>query len=480
MTAALWTSTEAAAATGGRATATWAASGVSIDSRSVAAGDLFVALRGPTFDGHDFVPAARKAGAAAAVVAQTPGGVADTAALLMVDDTQTALEALARAARDRATGRLVAITGSVGKTGTKEMLALALTAVAGHRTAVHASRSSHNNQIGVPLSLANLPREATYGVFELGMNHAGEITPLTRLVRPHVAVITTVEATHLGHFDSVEHIADAKAEIFEGMDGQGAAVLYRDNTHFDRLRAAAAARGITRIIGFGESAGCDVRLVGYVSDSRRNRVTVELNGGTIDYDLGIDGRHWAVNSLAVLGAVSALGGDVATAAASLAGMTAPAGRGARHLIDLGDGPLVLIDDSYNASPASMRAAILTLAAAPPGPAGRRIAVLGDMLELGPTEDALHAGLATDLAAAGIDLVFTVGPRMARLHEALSRERRGGHMAASAQIVAPLFAALGAGDVVLVKGSLGSRMGAVVDALIDAGAAPAPRVVNGPG
>ena len=352
MTAALWTSTQAAAATGGRATATWAASGVSIDSRSMAAGDLFVALRGPTFDGHDFVPAALKAGAAAAVVAQTPGGVADTAALLMVDDTQTALEALARAARDRAMGRLVAITGSVGKTGTKEMLALALTAVAGDPTAVHASRSSHNNQIGVPLTLANLPREATYGVLELGMNHAGEITPLTRLARPHVAVITTVEATHLGHFDNVERIADAKAEIFEGMDGLGAAVLYRDNTHFDRLRAAAAARGITRIIGFGESAGCDIRLVGYVSDSRRNRVTVELNGGTLDYDLGIDGRHWAVNSLAVLGAVSALGGDVATAAAALAGMTAPKGRGARHFIDLGDGLLELIDDSYNASPAS--------------------------------------------------------------------------------------------------------------------------------
>ncbi|MDP6351699.1 MAG: UDP-N-acetylmuramoyl-tripeptide--D-alanyl-D-alanine ligase [Alphaproteobacteria bacterium] len=472
--AVLWTGSDAAAATGGTAATSWAARGVSIDSRGLSSGDLFIALQGPNFDGHEFAADAIDAGAAAAVVAHVPDRVGDRAPLLMVEDTAAALRALGQAGRDRSAAKVVGVTGSVGKTGTKEMLALALGALG----PTHANRSSHNNAIGVPLTLARLPIGADNAVVEMGMNHPGEILPLSRMARPDVAVITNVEAVHLGFFEDLAQIADAKAEIFAGMGGAGAAVLNRDNPQYDRLAAAAARAGVAPVIGFGTGPDCAVRLAGYEAETGGNRVVAEVDGRLVAYRLKPDGHHWAINSLGVLGAVLALGGDVARAAAALDRLAAPPGRGARHWIDLGDGPLVLIDDSYNASPASMRAAIETLAVARTGPGGRRIAVLGDMLELGAEETAFHAALAGDLESAGIDLSFTVGPRMAHLHRALPSARRGGHAEASGQIITAVLFALGPGDVVLVKGSLGSRMGQVVEALLAAGDQPAPQAAAG--
>ena len=453
----LWTSADAARATGGAASAAWTCSGVRADSRRIEAGELFVALEGPRFDGHDFVAEARRRGAAAALVARRPEGVDDDFPLLLVDDTFAALNRLAGAARARASARVIAVTGSVGKTGTKEALALALSAQA----PTFASPASFNNRWGVPLSLAALPAGAGYGVFELGMNHAGEIAPLSRLVRPHVAVITTVEAVHTEFFASLSAIADAKAEIFEGMSDDGAAVINKDNPYHKQLAAAARAHGVREVVFFGEHPNATVRLVDAAPGAEHSAVVAEVAGETISYDIGAPGRHWVTLSLAVLAAVHAAGGDVGGAAASLADARPLAGRGARHRVALDGDSFTLIDESYNANPASVRAAIEVLGAAP---GSRRIAVLGDMLELGAEAPGLHACLAGALTNAGIDLVFTVGPHMAHLRDALPAAMRAGHAATSEDIVGAVVAAAGAGDVVMVKGSLGTRMAPIVAAL----------------
>ncbi len=473
----LWTAAEAADATGGRPTRDWRAGGVSIDSRTVRRGDLFVALAGPNFDGHDFIGAALAAGAAAAIAARRPAGIAADAPLLLVGDTMAALESLGSAARRRATATFLAVTGSVGKTGTKEMLRLALAT----RGPTHASAGNLNNQWGVPLSLASMPRDAAFGVFELGMNHAGEIGPLSRQVRPRLAIITTVEPAHLEFFASVEAIADAMAEIFEGLDGDGIAVFNRDNPHYARLAEQARRTGVGSIVGFGRHPEAAARLVDSALTANGSTATADILGERTEYRLAAPGAHWLTNSLAALAAAKLAGAELAAAAAAIGSLTPLKGRGQRRTIRLPGGTFDLIDESYNASPAAMRAAFAVLGTATPGLGGRRIAVLGDMRELGPAADALHAALAADLESAGVDLVFSAGPHMAALDTALPARRRALHAADASGLIAPVAAAARPGDVVLVKGSLGSRMAPIVDALLALdrdGNGNLPRVANG--
>lgn len=462
---ALWNAAEAEAATGGKAVGTWQAAGVSIDSRTVTAGDLFIALAGPNFDGHRFVADALAKGATAAVVSQRPQDVDERAPLLVVPDTQRALEDLGRAARARSHAAITAVTGSVGKTGTKE----ALKHVLGNQGNTFASTGSLNNHWGVPLSLSRMPRDARYGIFELGMNHPGEIEALSRLARPEVAVITTVEPAHLGFFPSVEAIADAKAEIFAGVEPHGAAVLNRDNPFYGRLADAARARGIRRILSFGARPSASVRLIDCDLHAATSTVTATVTGETIKYSVSLPGRHWVMNSLAVLAAVKALNADVGSAADALAGLCALEGRGKRYRIEMPNGSIDLIDESYNASPASMRAAFAVLGTIKPDKGGRRIAVLGEMLELGHDSRRLHAELAAPLVEAGAALVFTLGEEMRALDEALPATRRGGHAASIAELREMLRRLLEPGDVVTVKGSHASHLHELVAELVAAAA-----------
>jgi UDP-N-acetylmuramoyl-tripeptide--D-alanyl-D-alanine ligase len=468
----LWTSAKADRATGGRSTREWSATGVAIDSRQVERGDLFVALSGGRFDGHDFIADAFARGAAAAVVSRPPEYFAPGVPLLVVADTMAALVALGEAARERTKAKIIAVTGSVGKTGTKEALRIALSA----QGPTTATLGNLNNQIGTPLSLARMPKDTAFGIFELGMNRPGEIEVLSRLVRPHVSIITTIEPVHTEFFDSVADIADAKAEIFTGMTG-GTAVLHRDNAYFPWLADAAERAGVTRIIGFGAHPEATAKLIDCEIHASYSRVTAVIAGRTVTYRLNAPGRHWVINSLAVLAAVDAVGADVAAAAAELAKVVPLKGRGQRHRVMLPAGSFELVDESYNASPASMRAAISVLAGAKPGSGGRRIAVLGDMLELGHESARLHAALAEDLVRSGIDLVFTAAPHMRHLFDALPEPMRGGHAASAAEL-APLIAGqVHAGDVVMVKGSYGTGMAVVVDTLLGMNSVP-PRAVNG--
>ena len=464
----LWTAPAVMKATGGKTTGIWNASGVSIDSRTVKTGDLFVALKGPNFDGHAFVPAALKQGAAAAVVhcaIEDSDSYQDRTVL--VKDTFAALEDLAKAARERTPARVIAVTGSVGKTGTKEALRLGLAA----QGATHATEGNLNNQWGVPLSLARMPEDTKFGVFELGMNHPGEIAPLSHLVRPHVAVITTVEAAHLEFFESVAAIADEKAAIMAGLEKMGAIVLPADNPHIVRLIAAAKSYGVQRIVTFGTSGDATARLVSWSLTPDGTQVAAEFDGERITYDMIVSGRHWALNSVAALAAIKAAGGDFHMAAAALAKLAAPAGRGARKRVPVDGGSILVIDESYNASPAAVRVLAETMAQMhqPVGGArGRLIMALGDMLELGAAAPALHAGLASSLKLAAIDLVYTAGPLMRHLYDALPKEMRGGHADSSKDLAPVLAAAVQPGDIIAVKGSHSSRMDVVVNTLVNAG------------
>lgn len=456
----LWTAREIVKAGGRFETApgpSFGVTGVSIDSRTLEPGDLFVAIKGAR-DGHEFVAKAFTNGAGAALVDHVPEGLPAAAVLIRVADTLKGLEALGAIARDRAPARRIAVTGSVGKTGTKEALKVALSPSG----ATHASAASYNNLWGVPLTLARMPRETRYGVFEIGMNHPGEITPLSRQVRPHAAIITTVEPVHLEFFDSVEEIAEAKAEIFAGLEPGGAAILNRDNPHYDRLAMRARDAG-AEIFAFGEHAEAQARLEAIELGPDGSRVKARILGREVSYTVASPGRHIARNSLAVLAGVAALGADLAAAAAALSALKPPPGRGARGEINLPGGALILIDESYNANPASMRAALANLALlAPKG--GRRIAALGDMLELGPRAPELHAGLADAIEEAGIDLVFLAGPMMRHLYERLPASRRGFYAANSAELAEAVAEKVAPGDAIMIKGSLGSRMKTVVERL----------------
>ena len=453
MTRPLWTPEELAATLGAPTVAmTQAATGVSIDTRTLKAGDLFIAIKGDTHDGHDHVARAFAAGASAALVGRDVGG----GPLFVVENSLRGMERLGVAARARSGARILAITGSVGKTSAKEMARVALGAVG----PTHASAASFNNHWGVPLTLARLPADDAYGVFEIGMNHAGEITPLVGFVRPHVALVTTIGPVHIEHFGSLAAIADAKAEIFSGLAPGGAAVLNRDAPQYERLAASARARG--RVATFG--AGGDATLIVCEPDGEGSRVEADIAGTRLGFRLGAPGRHMAENAVGVLLACYLLGASIEACAAALAAFGPAKGRGERFTLAAVDGPLTLIDESYNANPVSMRAALALLGAAKPGPGGRRVAVIGDMLELGAEGAALHAGLAADLEAQGVDLLFGAGPLTRALFDAAPAAMRGGHAGRAQDLHSAVIAALRAGDVVMIKGSNGSRMGPLALAL----------------
>lgn len=458
----LWTATDMARAMNATPSGRLPAgiTGLSIDTRTLTSGEAYFAIKGDVHDGHAFVGAALKAGAGLAVVARDKRGEfpAD-APLLIVDDVLDGLRALARASRARTKAKVIAVTGSVGKTTTKEALLLALSADG--RT--HASVASFNNHWGVPLSLARCPADAKYAVFEIGMNHAGEITPLTQMVQPHIAVITTIEPVHLEFFGTLEAIADAKAEIFLGM-ASGVAVLNRDNGQYARLKAAAEKAGVSRVVSFGEHKDADARLIDCALRPVCSCAHADILGHDISYKIAMPGRHLVMNSLAVLSAATLAGADLAVAALALAKMTPPPGRGAREELAVAGGTALLVDESYNANPASMRAALTVLGQSEKGGRGRRIAVLGDMLELGPDGPDLHRSLAAAVKASAIDLVFCSGPLMQNLFDALPPAQRGGYATSSAGLEAGVVAAIRAGDVVMVKGSAGSKMKTIVAAL----------------
>jgi len=464
----LWTAAEATAATGGQAVGEWAVDGVSIDTRTLQPGDLFVALKAAR-DGHDFVAQALAAGAGAALVSRVPDDVAPDAPLLIVPDVLAGLEDLARAARARTKAKIVAVTGSVGKTSTKEMLRVVL----GGQGRTHAAEASYNNHWGVPLTLARMSADTQYAVIEIGMSNPGEIAPLARLTRPHVAMITTVAAAHLEAFENIEGIAHEKASIFEGLEPGGVAVVNGDLPTSDILIAAGRERA-ARVLTFGQSARCHHRLtqVHLVDD-----VTVAQGRAwrrPVLFKVMAAGRHFAVNAMGVMAVAQALRLDTTMAASDIAQWLPPAGRGYRERVQLDkvmeDQALELIDDAFNANPTSMAASLEVLAAAKAVDGvgrvnkGRRVAILGDMLELGPDEMALHQALADLSFVQAIDVIHCVGPRMNRLWKALPVAKRGDWTEEAKPMAARAHRLIDAGDVVLVKGSKGSKVSLVVDAI----------------
>ena len=447
----LWTAEQIARTTGGEAVgAPFVVSGLSIDTRTLKPGDLFVALDGER-DGHDFLTAAFAAGAAGALVSRGDA----LGPVVKVNQTLQGLERLAVAARERSPARRAAVTGSVGKTSVTQAMASALR-LSGRS---HAPVKSFNNHIGVPLTLAALPLDTEFAVFELGMNHAGEIAPLSKLVQPHVAVVTTVGPVHVENFpDGEAGVALAKAEIFEGLAQSGVAVLNADDAWFDLLADAARAKG-ARVLSFGRE-GRDAELVGFERDGAGAVIEARLHGQPIRIPIAQGGAHWGPNSLAVLLAVEALGAPVERALDALADFAPLAGRGAEQRLPFAGGAVTLVDESYNANPISMRATIRTLAAAP----HRRIAVLTDMLELGPDAAGHHATLAADLESAEVDAVFLAGPLMRHLWDALPAARRGAWAPSAAELAPMVVSAVRAGDTVMVKGSNGSKASLIVQAL----------------
>jgi UDP-N-acetylmuramoyl-tripeptide--D-alanyl-D-alanine ligase len=442
----LWTAAEIAAATGGTASADFAVDGVTFDSREVAAGDLFVAMPGTATDGHKFVGGAFERGAAGALVSQTFKGPH-----VLVPEVARGLEALGIAARARTDARVAGVTGSVGKTSTKEALAAALARQPGAK--VHRSVKSYNNHTGVPLSLSRMPADSDYGVFEMGMNHAGEIAALTRMVRPHVALVTAIAPAHIEHLGSLEAIADAKAEIFEGLEPGGTAIIPADAAHADRMIARAKELGAA-IVTFGE--GGIVRAADVFADHRGTQLTAHLLSGQVSVHIAQPGAHWVSNALAVLATVEALGGDIGLAALALGELQGMAGRGARFEAR----GATIIDESYNANAASMAATLKVLATEP----GRRIAVLGEMRELGDEGPALHAALAQPVIDAGVAHAILVGDGMQPLAAALAG-RVGVETVDSAEsALDALKTVMQSGDAVLVKGSNGVGLGRLIAAL----------------
>jgi UDP-N-acetylmuramoyl-tripeptide--D-alanyl-D-alanine ligase len=457
MSAPLWTAREAASAAGGRLIGgDWTALGVSIDTRTLAPGDLFVALS-DVRDGHDFVGAAFKAGACAALVSRE---IADAPGpQLLVPDVLFALERLGAAARARAKAATrVAITGSVGKTTVKEFTARGL----GLSGATHRSVKSYNNHWGVPLTLARMPADARFGVFEIGMNHGGEIARLSPQVLPHVAAVTIVEPVHIENFRDESGIADSKSEMWIGLAAGATALVNADNRWAWRVEARAAMRPDVKIARFGSGAGCDGRLLSQTPDGSGQTVEAEILGRRLRYQVAEPGLHWGLNSMCAITLCALAGGDAAAAASVFEHMEALEGRGAVTRLATAKGEITLIDEHYNANPVSMAGAIATLGARPA--AGRRIAALGDMLELGEQEAAYHAALAEDLEKARIDLVFCAGPRMRALWDRLPESRQGGYAVEAADLASKVADALASGDMVMVKGSNGARMIRVVEAV----------------
>ena len=451
---ALWTATDIATATGGTASGHFDVSGIAFDSREIGAGDLFLALTGENDDGHRFVDGAFARGAAGAIVSQPVSHPH-----VLVADTAAALNALGVASRARTAARVAGVTGSVGKTGTKEALAAAL--ARRPDTKVHRSVKSYNNHTGVPLSLAQMPADSDYGVFEMGMNHAGEIAALTAMVRPHVALVTAIAPAHIEFFPTgLDGIADAKGEIFAGLQPGGTAIIPFDSPQRDRLIAHAKPYA-GRILTFGLAEGADVRAHQAVATARGSLITATLPDAELCFTVGQHGAHWVSNALAVIAAVSALGGDLAVAGLALAELEDLAGRGARYTLANG---AMLIDESYNANAVSMAATLQVLA---DETATRRIAVLGEMRELGSESDALHAGIAKPLLAADVDFVLLVGPAMTALAKALEGKVDFRHVADTAAAIDVLPSIIAPGNVILIKGSNGVGLSALVAALRNA-------------
>jgi UDP-N-acetylmuramoyl-tripeptide--D-alanyl-D-alanine ligase len=453
----LWTSADIAQAVSGTASAAFEANGVAFDSREVTSGDLFIALSGETTDGHRFVPQAFAQGATGAIVSQPVDHPH-----ILVADTRAALESLGVAARARTSATVVGITGSVGKTGTKEALWAAFDRIAPGRS--HRSLKSYNNHTGVPLSLSRMPADTRFGVFEMGMNHEGEIAAHTRLVRPHVAIVTTIAPAHIENLGSIEAIARAKAEIFEGLEPGGTAIIPHDSPQRDVLAEAARAHG-ARILTFGLTREADVHAVDVVSSKGGTLITVQLPDASLTMTVGQPGEHWVSNALSVIAAVEAAGGDLAAAGLALAELQGMAGRGARVTIGVPGGEALLIDESYNANPASMRATLKVLGEQF---ATRRIAVLGAMRELGEHGPRFHEELAEPVEAAGVDFALLVGDEMLPLAEALEGKLDFAHVAAAADALGALDGRIGAGDAVLIKASNSVGLGRLV-AQLSAGA-----------
>ena len=439
--------------------------GISIDSRTLQPGEAFFAIRGEKFDGHDFVTAAMAAGAAVLVVseARLPSLGRLAMPMIVVPDVLHGLERAGAAARARTKAKVIAITGSAGKTTTKEAMRHALSAVG----KVHASDKSFNNHWGVPLTLARMPADCDYAIFEIGMNHPGEIRPLVKLVRPHIGVVTLIAAAHLGHFRSLEEIAKAKAEIFEGVEPDGHALINRDDDRFKLLEKAAKAAGVAHVWGFGEHSRAQFKLLKYKAQADSSTITAKIAGQEICAKVGAPGRHMVQNALAVLGAAHLAGADLAKVVLALGGIQAERGRGRRHTLNHPGGAFTLIDESYNANPASMKAAIELLDATPVGPGGRRIAVLGDMLELGSHAARLHAGLADVIAETSTDLVFLAGPEMKALADRLPVDFHTEYRATVEELQALVLKAVRPGDAVMVKSSNGIGFSRIVDALTKA-------------
>jgi UDP-N-acetylmuramoyl-tripeptide--D-alanyl-D-alanine ligase len=467
----LWTSQELVAAMDGRPLGPMpeGISGISIDSRSLQPGDAFFAIKGEAMDGHDFVTAAIKAGAGVLVVAEgkLPSLGRLTAPIVVVEDVLAALEKLGVAARARSSAKIIAVTGSAGKTTTKEALRHVLSAVG----KVHASAQSFNNHWGVPLTLARMPADCDYAVFEIGMNHPDEIRPLVKMVRPHVAIVTMIAAAHLGFFRNLDEIAKAKAEIFEGLEPGGAAVLNRDDARFKLLEKMARAAGVEHVYGFGENARSTFKLTKCELHADHSDIAARIDGHDMIARIGAPGRHMVQNVLAVLGAAHLVGADLGKVALALVDLSAERGRGKRHVLrhpggsSQPGGPITLIDESYNANPASMAAAMALLNATPVAGEGRRIAVLGDMLELGDHSAKLHAALAELIVGTGTGTVFLGGPEMRSLAQALPQDIKTEYRAGAEELKPVLLAALKPGDVVMIKSSKGIGFAKLVDALL---------------
>ena len=464
----LWTTDEMIAAMAGRPIGMppQGITGISIDSRSISKGDAFFAIKGDRVDGHTFAGLAVANGATVLVVAE--GRLAGlghllTTPMIVVNDVLEALRRLAVASRARSHAKIIAVTGSVGKTTTKEMLRHVLEPSG----KVHAAVASFNNHWGVPLTLARMPADTDFGVFEIGMNHPGEIRPLTKMVRPHVAIVTTIAAAHLGNFSGLEEIAAAKAEIFEGVEPDGHAILNRDNEQYDFLEAAAHAAGVAHVHSFGQHAKADFQLADFDGTAEGSTVLASLDGEPMEIVIGAPGRHIAENALAALGAAQLAGADLAEAALALQDLKPVKGRGQRHKLAIGhDSFFTLIDESYNANPASMRAAVALLSAAQPEGEGRRIAILGDMLEMGEFAEQVHADLASPLLAGGIEHVWLAGPEMMHLRESLPPTISVEYRLATEDLADFVVRAVGPGDVLMVKSSLGIGFGKIVAALLD--------------
>ncbi len=460
----LWSSEEIKQATGGEITSEFESTKVSIDTRTLQEGALFVAIKGDSLDGHEYVEEAFKQGAAAAIV-ETSFNLETDKPLVRVKDTLKALEEIGKASRARTNAKIIAVTGSAGKTGTKELLSIAFSSVG----KTYASRKSFNNHWGVPLTLANMPKDTEYGVFEIGMNHKGEIEALVKQVRPHVAIITTVEPIHLEFFKNLEEIADAKAEIFTSMEDEGIVILNIDNNHYTRLRQKAEECNVSKIISFGESEEADSRLQDCQLRSDSIKVRTNVLGEKVGYKINIPGKHIALNSLAVLTAVKVLDGSINKAADALRNSEPIEGRGNRIEVTIvkGEPPITIIDESYNANPASMRAAFKVFEMVKPKGEGRRVAVLGDMLELGKHGPKMHMDLANPLLKVQADLVFCCGPLMEALFNVIPPDWQGGYKDNSHELASIVTEAVKPGDVILIKGSNGCKMSYILQALAHA-------------